>query len=166
MATSAKEWKRKSSSELTLPSGNVCQARRVDLSAMITSGRVPNALLPHMKGALTGKAPDAKDLKEVAVDEATVLEMLHLFDVVAIDVMVDPQCHPMPEAKESRDPDSLYVDELDMEDKQFLFQWAVGGTSDVEKFREQSAQLMDALQPGEGVERQAKPTARTTARKR
>lgn len=54
-----------------------------------------------------------------------------------------------------RDPDCLYVDEIDLEDKMFLFQWAVGGTDSVEQFRTQFAATMDDLSSGEGVEQEA-----------
>jgi hypothetical protein len=36
-----------------------------------------------------------------------------------------------------RDEELLYADVVDLEDKQFIFQWCVGGTGDVESFREE-----------------------------
>lgn len=156
--TDVRTWKGSRMVDLTLPSGNVCKARRVGLDAMIKGGRIPNNLLPMMKGALAGQSVDAAKLKESVTPE-TVQEMMGLFDVIAMDVMVEPKCHPVPELGE-RDDETLYVDDLDMEDKQFLFQWATGGTSDVEKFRDETSQLVAALQPSERVGSSAKSPAR------
>lgn len=41
-----------------------------------------------------------------------------------------------------RDPDKVYADEVDLEDKMFIFQWAVGGTADLARFRQESADLV------------------------
>lgn len=38
-------------------------------------------------------------------------------------------------AQENRDEELLYIDEVDFDDKQHIFQWAVGGTRSLERFR-------------------------------
>jgi len=44
-----------------------------------------------------------------------------------------------------RDPKKMYVDELDMNDKMFLFNWVMGGSKDIERFRTQSAAALESL---------------------
>lgn len=59
-----------------------------------------------------------------------------------------------------RDPETLYADEVDLQDKIFVFQWALGGTHDLEKFREQQRISMESLQDGQGVRSPAKRAAK------
>lgn len=49
------------------------------------------------------------------------------------------------------DPEVMYADNVSLEDKQFIFQWAVGGVQDIAKFRRQLAGAVESAQPGEGV---------------
>jgi hypothetical protein len=59
-----------------------------------------------------------------------------------------------------REPGVLYVDMVAMEDKLFIFQWALGGTSDLEQFRKELGANVDALADGQGIRGAAKRTAR------
>lgn len=43
-----------------------------------------------------------------------------------------------------RVPGALYVDMLDLNDKMFLFNWVMGGSKDLERFRDEQAALMAA----------------------
>lgn len=53
--------------------------------------------------------------------------------------------------EEYRDPEALYIDEVEMDDKMFIFGWAVGGTADLERFREESAAVLADVPVGEAV---------------
>lgn len=50
--------------------------------------------------------------------------------------------------EDERDPDILYADMVDMEDKQFIFQWAIGGHSDVARFRRERDAAMGSVPQG------------------
>lgn len=146
--TGTKQWKSGLARELTLPSGNVALVRRVGLDVFLREGRVPNTLLPVMRGALAGKR---MTLKNEDLSEQMIQDMLSMQDTVLVACVVEPKVFNVPQNEDDRDPEKLYADEVDLIDKQFVFQWAVGGTSDVEKFRERSNELMGSLHPGEGV---------------
>lgn len=45
---------------------------------------------------------------------------------------------------EDRDEELLYADDVDIEDKQFIFQFVVGGSSDLEQFRREQAATVEA----------------------
>lgn len=60
---------------------------------------------------------------------------------------------------EERSDEVLYADEVDMEDKLFLFNWSVGGGADLDTFRKQWAESMAALEPLEGDELPSKQPA-------
>lgn len=149
MATSAKDWKAKAHADLPLPSGNTCRVRRISLETLMSRGSIPNSLMGIVKKAFEGKRPEAKDLQEL--DAAAISDTFRLYDIVTVACVVEPAVSMPPEDDKDRDDDTLYVDEVDMEDKAFIFQWAVGGTADVEKFRQQSSSVLGALSEGEAV---------------
>jgi hypothetical protein len=109
--------------------------------------------MPIMKDAMAGKAIDMANLE---VDNDMISQMIDMMDVVLLDVVLQPKVHSTPEVGQPRDEDLLYADEVDMNDKQFIFQWAVGGTSDVEKFLEKSSEYLASLSPGGTLEKDTK----------
>lgn len=147
--TSVKEWKKATvGHELRLPSGNVCLARRPGMQAFITNGTIPNSLMPMVNKFLNeGKAP--KSTKDVLGGEELtpelIADMYRMFNDVVLDVVIEPKVSNPPNSEEDRDDDVLYIDEVDDEDKSFIFNWAVGGTSDLEKFRSEQAALMGSV---------------------
>jgi hypothetical protein len=147
MVTPINEWKMKVGKETELPSGKTAELRRAGLPTFLKSGQVPNSLLGFVRGALAGKQVDVSKME---VSETLLDDMLELMDLVTIDSFVNPVVHRVPEDGE-RDPDRVYIDEIDFDDKQFLMQWAMGGTSDIAKFREQTEQQLAAVQAGQGV---------------
>ena len=90
--------------------------------------------------------------------------MMEMMDRAAVMCMINPDLHPaltdedvtawnlkhpdeMVEDKEElRSDEVLYVDELDDEDKSFIFQWLTGGTSDLEQFRKQQSANVATLE--------------------
>jgi hypothetical protein len=58
-----------------------------------------------------------------------------------------------------RDPDILYADEVDLNDKLFIFQWALGGVSNLEQFRDEQRALVESASDGKAVRRPAKRAA-------
>jgi hypothetical protein len=54
--------------------------------------------------------------------------------------------------EDERDEEVLYADQVDMADKMFIFQWCLGGTRDLEKFRREQGATVGSLSVGEDVE--------------
>lgn len=138
----------------------------------------------------TKKGLPPKKVEEIADDPEKLSSALEMFDRVLCHVIIEPpvkmppacdvdtgdgECgeyantdvHKTPTRtghhqynEGERDPNVLYADVVVMEDKMFLFQWAVGGTRDVQKFREEQSATMESLQNGQGVQRPAKRPAR------
>jgi len=140
---------------LQLPSGLVIRALRVDLQTFILRGSVPNPLMEIVSEALEkGKKADIPamvGLDEGKIDLETVNEMIEIVDAVLVESVLEPKVHPIPEDQLWND-ELLYVNEVDPEDKMFIFQWAVGGTADVEQFREEARADLDALAQGQGAQ--------------
>lgn len=51
-----------------------------------------------------------------------------------------------------RDPEILYTDDVDPDDKEFIFQFVVGGSRDLESFRQARSEGMGDLSVGEDVQ--------------
>jgi hypothetical protein len=201
MVTSARNWKNKKDTgetEVTLPSGNVCLARRLQPEAFLSSGLIPDQLSAMITKAIRSKKGlPPQELDEMTKDPKKLTEAMRMMDQVLCYVVIEPPCE-MPPACEAelptergsgkkcgkyfddtpahkdathvefhaykeadRDPDILYADQVDINDRIFMFQWAVGGTADVESFREQLGAGMGGLSTGQAVAKKAKRPARS-----
>lgn len=142
-ATSADEWKKDAENiglvDLEVPSGKVCQVKPIGMDAFLSAGLIPNSLMAIVRAGMT-----ATDDREQVVDELMedvngeqLVDMMRMFDAVTCHVVIQPEVHPVPERESDRRHDLLYVDEVDVNDKFFIFNFAVGGTRDLERFRQQ-----------------------------
>lgn len=148
--TSASSWKKASSGgPLVVPSGHTALVRPVGLQVLVASKKIPNSLMKFVSEALNaGKTPSMDSLN--LDDENTLIDMMNFMDRVVIDCVIEPKVHPIPAEDEEgnpgpRDENLLYVDEVDQDDKAFIFQFALGGTRDLEQFREESAAVVGTL---------------------
>lgn len=156
--------------DLEVPSGNTCKVRRKPMDSFLRRGLIPNSLLPIVRGAIAGKDMDETDMKDLTEDQ--IVEMLALYDIIVVDCVVAPKVYPVPHWKASdvedgkcsaedvgtevppddRNQDYLYVDEVDSDDKQFIYQFVVGGTRDLEQFRSEQSAAVERLRRGSVVE--------------
>lgn len=146
--TAASAWKKKTleGTLLVVPSGHQCLVRAPGMEAFIRQGFIPNSLMPIVTEAMKkGKPPSDMELN---MEDPEVLgQLMDVFDDVLCYCMIQPSVLPPPVIDtpqgqivapiEERNPEQLYSDEVDFQDKVFIFQWAVGGTADLEKFRQQ-----------------------------
>jgi hypothetical protein len=161
--------------DLTLPSGHVVLAKRRGMDHFLEAGVVPNSLMAIIQDQIdTAEDKPKKDLKKelekMAGDQQRMADIVLLANNVVAECVLEPTVRlhtwtaqdvlegivegdqvgkDIPGSE--RDEDIVYTDEVDMEDKFFIFTWAVGGTSNVERFRaERNAVLVD-VPAGEGV---------------
>lgn len=140
--TSGKAWRARTE-EVTLPSGNTAELRKPDvLSLVMRNGGIPDVLTAQVMAGLQdegGKSPKfgAKELGQL-------LEMLN---TVTRACFVSPRIVDKPE--EELAEDELRVEDVSMEDKSFIFQWAAGSGDGaaVSSFLAQQAARLDALSP-------------------
>lgn len=157
---------------MELPSGLVVKAKNPGgLQAFIANGTIPNSLLVVVQKALnSGTKSSTAEVKEIAKDIDSLSEMMALLDVVATSTIIEPKVHKVPtqddvdrhnilfEDNQVSTPDELrkdellYTDEIEMMDKQFLFQWISGGTRDLETFREQYKSNVASVSAGDESE--------------
>lgn len=153
----------KAGTDVLLPSNNLVLARRVGLDTFMRNGFIPNSIMPLITKALDeGKAPSKRQLAD-AVDissDGAINDMMKMYDDVLVYCVLQPKVTPMPTDEtgevwlDRKDPDLLYPDDVDFEDKQFLFNWAVGGTADVARFRNEQEKAVEPVSSGEGMEQE------------
>jgi hypothetical protein len=168
--TSPTDWKTSGESELPaglplgLPSGNTCLVQPIGAEAFISNGLIPNNLLPivadSIDRAIKGKEESEEEVNKRMMDlakEPGYLEaVFKMADDVTLFCVLSPKVEPVPVIDESgeapdRDPEKLYVDQVDIDDKLFIMQFALGGTRDLERFRSELADAMVTLSPvGDG----------------
>lgn len=167
--TSAKAWKKANAEmELELPSGNVCLVKRPGLPQLLSAKVLPDILTPIAEKAMTagrgGVVPtDAsinKEIEDISSQPGGMEEIMNSFGRVTAYVVVEPKVLYYQRQKEDdtweeipedeRDEDVLYTDYVDIQDQAFIFNFVVGGTTDLVEFRKQFGESVDglALEPG------------------
>lgn len=143
-------WKKENRSPLlTLPSGNVVRVFNPGMKTFLVNGTLPNSLMSVAEKALQKGQPLRKEeMEQIINDPKKIADMLKFVDELTMAVVVEPRIHPTPAEGSLRSDDELYIDDIDDEDKLFIFQWATGGSTDLERFRSELAGSLDALQPG------------------
>lgn len=153
------DWKKKSEGGLlSFPSGLVGRAKNPGMQVFVKNGMIPNVLLPIVQQSLNPAAAK-KALENISINEEVLQDMMRLMDDVFIFCMIEPRVHSNLDGagdiltSDERDPNLIYVDDVDEDDKQFFFQWAVGGTADYEEFRKNAKQSLESISTGEDVAR-------------
>lgn len=156
--TTARQWKKASAEPVEMPSGNFIRIRRMSMSTLIATGKMPNALLGIVQSAVdkgTGMAGVEGKLTEQLSNEKTMTEWAQFMDDLIVMVAVEPAVAPAPENESDRDEDTLYADEVDEQDKSYIFALVTGGTTDLESFRRATEANVAALSGRKDVELQA-----------
>jgi hypothetical protein len=142
------DFKKRMGGVMELPSGAVVKLKNPGgMRAFLKSGVIPNSLMGIIQKAMnTGKKPDMSELApEGKLDDKMLEDMSDMMDAVAIQCIIEPPVLPKPADEADRSEDLLYIDEFPDDDKQFIFQWVSGGVKDLEAFRRQRDEGMDAL---------------------
>lgn len=177
--TPASGWK-KAGALLTLPSGNVLRVKNPGIMEMAHQGLVPNSLMTMIMSSVS-KGNELK-AEEIFDADLNIADMFEMMDSAIMLMAVEPEIHPVPvwdeedvqaercrrdqigqPALAKQDPELLYISDVGEEDKMFIWQWATGGTADVEQFRRESSDMLGTLPGRKAV---ASPTKRAPARKR
>jgi hypothetical protein len=170
--TKAVDWGREAKAKritgrpLTVPSGKTCLVKMLDsMQEFLARGDIPNAMLPLMQEAATGKSPDEKEISAMVLqDPEKLVEMFNLVDMIVIECVLEPTVSPLPADDEGNiipphkreDDDTLYIDYIDLEDKMFIFNYALSGVSDIEQFRKESGQGVVPIRAVEGLDESTK----------
>lgn len=143
--------------DLTVPSGQTCLVRRPGMEGLMKSGVLHNVdslsqivSEKHLK-RVNGKKTDEIDMSSLMEDQEGLAEVLNVVDKVICHVVVKPEVHRTPDDVTRRQRGVVYADMIDLTDKMFIFNFAVGGTRDLESFRGGLGQVVGGLESGEVV---------------
>ena len=167
---------------LDVPSGGKVLARRLGPTALIKEGLlarvdvlssiVQSEHIDRVAGrndaGLSASEKDQmlnSDLVKLLQDPEKLLEAMQMIDDIVIRVIVEPTVLPVPlpdpETGEipARNMGAIYVDSIPEDDKTFLFQWTMGGSSELAPFREKLSERMDDLESLQAVQGEAERPA-------
>jgi hypothetical protein len=144
-----------------LPSGNAMVLKKTSLSAFLQTGTIPNSLIRMMQSAMGDKTGKKVELEvaELMKDPDGLRDMFVAVDAFVCAVALEPKVYPVPANEQDRDDELLYVDEMELDDKMFIFQRAVGGAEDAAPFRQESTPGVGRVQPRKAVGSTAKRSA-------
>lgn len=170
--------------EITTPSGQTCRAKKMTIPSMIEMGilaegdaitAIVSKHIRKVKGG-NGKA-DGIEVDETAIlsDPAALKSIIGLTDKVMPHVVVSPRVAlhysettvgKTTVTKRLTDderaliladhPGTVFTDQIDLEDKMFLFDWAAGGIKAMTSFREGPASDVGSVVNRKGSKKQTK----------
>lgn len=166
--------------QLTLPSGQTCIARRLGMEGLIEAGILAEAdslsglVDQHVRKVRGAKGrTDGNELDERALlrDRDTMKAIITIADKAIPVVVAEPEVmlHYTTDSSgktsmiplEDREPGQVYTDMIGLEDKMFLFEWAVGSLSNLNTFRSQPGADVAGVGDGGGVSRKTKRNPRS-----
>jgi hypothetical protein len=156
--------------DLVVPSGQMCLARRPGLEGLIKAGIVSNFdMLTKIVGdqtsrMKTGKEPksDEEIMSEVMASPERLEEMMRVINKIVCYVVVKPEIKSAPNDITRRVAGVIYDDMVDIDDKMFIMNFAMGGVRDLSTFREQYDAALGSVGDQSEAEDQAQPAMRDT----
>lgn len=147
----ANKWKNKNT-ELECPSGQWCLVRRPGIQGLIKNG-VLHSIDQLTALVQTETIPKAEGRPQVSAealmaDPKKIESALEMMDKIVMFTVIEPKLHPVPANDEDRDDDLVYIDDVELDDKSFIMNFAVGGSADLQRFREESALSLGSVPHG------------------
>jgi hypothetical protein len=141
--------------DLDLPSGQKCLAQRPGPEGLMAAGLLDDldmlaTVVPKIMG---GKSTAKKFDPSVAMRNKEMLaQAVKLMNRVVVFVVVKPELTEEPDDPRDKERGKIYPSSVSMEDKMFLFNWAVGGTRDLARFRQELQESVADVESGADVE--------------
>lgn len=170
------------SEELTLPSGQTCLAHRLGMEGLVEAGILDNvdeltSLVDskYIQKARGTKAESQLDMKGILSNPGGLKAIITLADKALPHIVDSPVVvlHYVTSGNSTRaltdterqdilrdKPDAAFTDQIGLEDKMFLFDWAIGNLASMRKFRNDTRSDVAGVADVPGVSRPAKRAAR------
>lgn len=143
--SSGSEWRRarQQTDVVDLPSGNTVELRKVKLMDLVVQGKIPQLLQPVIDELF-----EKRDVTSSMTD--SLIKSTRIYDVVCRAAFVSPRVVDQPVAD-----DEVSLDDIDFEDKAFVFQHLQGVGQPLEKFPAQQGGGVELTHGGEDVQYEA-----------
>jgi len=175
-----------SSEELTLPSGQTCLARKMGMEGLLESGILAEAdsltglvnekHIRKVRGAKGVADHDEVDGAALMKDPGAFKAIITVADRALPTILVSPKVtlhyteqtvgkttvtkaltdKQREKIREESDEPVVFTDQIGLEDKMFLFEWAIGSLGDLASFRRGSSNDVGGVDDGAVVPRKAK----------
>lgn len=166
--------------DLELPSGEMCQVKRPGVQGLLKAGVLHSMdALTAIVQQDTIPAAEGKpkvDAQKIMDDPEKFNTMMETVDKIVMHVVTDPKLVPNAVSQamidadgseltsadlgrelepEERDPELVYIDYVDMMDRMFIMNFAVGGSADLVQFRKETADAVGSVPALEATEHPA-----------
>lgn len=147
--------------DLEVPSGQLCLVKRPGIEGLLKAGVLRDldtltSLVNEKVIKKTAKGqPSAQpevDLQLILANPEKLDAIMHTVDRTVCECVVKPPIMMTPNDSTRRKGGVVYADMVDLTDKMFIFQFVVGGSQDLERFRNQLEGAMGDLGPVQAVE--------------
>lgn len=146
--------------DMTVPSGQRCLVRRPGLEGLMKANVLQNVDSlsqivneKHLKRVEGGSAKETEiDMSSLMGDQQGLDEVVGVIDKVICYCVVKPEIHRTPNDVTLRKQGVVYADMVDLIDKMHIFNFVVGGTRDLERFRHGLDELVGSVEDGAGVQ--------------
>jgi hypothetical protein len=146
--------------DLVLPSGQTVLVQRPGPQGLMQAGMLDDldmlsTILPKIMGGKGAKGK-SKELDPTIImkNPQMLAQAMKLMDRVLVHVVIKPELTPEPDDPTDKERGKIYPSSVSMQDKTFIFNWAVGGTRDLERFREQYEESVAGVESRADLERQ------------
>ncbi|QXO13679.1 tail assembly chaperone [Gordonia phage DumpTruck] len=134
--------------DIELPSGQVCQARKLEMEDIIRLGLINDL---DTFTTLYGDEDEIKQTSDIdfikKISEGDGFgRLLNTLNLVTIECVVQPQVWPVPDQKKERKSNRVYIDAIKFEDKMFIFSKVFTGMSAMADFREEPGDDLGAVE--------------------
>lgn len=141
------KWRASLIHDLPLPSGLKVKVRDVTMTDLMLTGKLPDVMLDMAQDASKNGAGSV-DLKQLAKNAA---ELASLMDTLIKLAVVEPPI------ADQGDDDHLGLNELNSDDKMFIFNWVNREVEQIRPFREGEAEPVAIVQPGDSLRSETQP---------
>jgi len=131
-----------------LPGGNVARLKKYNIMYLSKIGKIPNKLQAVVQGFISD--PAGADLSKVAADKDGIANMMELLDITVEMCFVEPKV-VRPKKGQELAEDEISIEDVELNDKLYVFEWAQGEVDSVEAFREKQERAARAILGGEKV---------------
>lgn len=145
--------------DLECPSGQLALVRRPGVEGLMKAGVLSNidsltslVQSKHVEGAKPGVKPEIAQAAALMEDEEAMASILHTVDRVLCYCVLKPEIQMSPSDVTRRKDGVVYADMVEIVDKMFIFNYAVGGSKELEPFRRGLQELVGGLEAQSGVQ--------------
>lgn len=122
--------------KMEMPSGIYFEIRRPDIVRLIKNGIIPADAAVDLSNLMEQAASTRKNGGEFKMTGEQFKKYCDILDEVAIASIVSPQVKKGMVTEAEYDDNIISVDDIDQEDKEFIFAYANAGVTDLKPFRE------------------------------